>query len=120
VTLVVELRGLRIEGRHGVSESERARPQPFLYDVELELPDAAASSDRVENTVDYRHVVATIRELSDGRRFALLETMAATVASTLLERHPLVERARVRVRKPEVDPGAPVAWTAATAERSRR
>jgi dihydroneopterin aldolase len=117
VSVTVELFGLEIEGAHGVEPEERARPQPFLYDVWLEVPDSA-QSDRLEDTVDYREVVRCIRELSDARQFQLLEAMASEVAGALLERFAL-ESARVRVRKPAVKLEAPVEWTAATAERRR-
>jgi dihydroneopterin aldolase len=117
MSVLVELYGLEIPGAHGVEEEERHRPQPFLYDVRLEVPDAA-TSDRLEDTVDYREVVSCLRELFDGRQFHLLEAMAATAAETLLDRFGL-ESARVRVRKPAVRLEAPVDWTAATVERRR-
>ena len=115
--IAVELHGLEIEGRHGVEEEERARPQRFVYDLWLEVPDDALS-DRIEDTVDYREVVAAVRAVSDGRQFALLEALAAAVADELLARFAL-EAARVRVRKPDVKLEAPVEWTAATVERRR-
>lgn len=117
MSVTVELYGLEIEGRHGVEEEERARPQRFVYDLWLDVPDQALA-DRIEDTVDYREVVAAVRELSDGRQFALLEAMAAAVADELLSRFGL-EAARVRVRKPDVKLEAPVEWTAATVERRR-
>ena len=117
MTVLVELAGLEVPGRHGVEPEEQEREQPFLYDLELELPEPRA--DRVEETVDYREVVALVREVSASRQFQLLESLAAAVAEALLARFPL-ERARVRVRKPEVRLEAPVDWAAATAERSRR
>ena len=56
-------------------------------------------SDRIEDTVDYREVAETCAEVSDGKRFDLLEALAAAVADL---RRPLhVERVRVRVRKPK-------------------
>ena len=116
--IAVELHGLEIEGRHGVEEEERARPQRFVYDLWLEVPDEALS-DRIEDTVDYREVVAAVRAVSDRRQFALLEAMAAAVADELLARFAL-EGARVRVRKPEVELDVPVEFAAATVERSRR
>ena len=116
MTVLVELKGLEIPGRHGATPEEHERDQRFLYDLELELPEPRA--DRLEETVDYREVVGVVREVSATER-QLLETLAAAVAEALLERFPL-ERARVRVRKPEVRLDAPVEWTAATAERSRR
>ena len=118
MTVVVELRGLELRGRHGVLEHEREAPQPFLYDIELELPEPPA--DELGGTVDYREVVSLVRELSDGRQFQLLESLAAAVADALLERFARVERVEVRVRKPEVDPGAPVEFAAASVRRERR
>jgi 7,8-dihydroneopterin aldolase/epimerase/oxygenase len=116
VTVVVEVAGLEIPGRHGVEEEERAREQPFVYDVELEV--AEPSADRIEETVDYREVADVVREVSESRQFRLLESIAAAVADALLERFP-AERARVRVRKPQVRLARPVEHTAASVERFR-
>jgi dihydroneopterin aldolase len=117
MSVTVELYGLEIAGAHGVDDEERRTPQPFLYDLWLDVPDAA-TSDRLEETVDYRDVVGCLREVSGGRQFQLLEAMAAAAAEALLERFRL-ERARVRVRKPAVQLEAPIEWTAATVERRR-
>jgi dihydroneopterin aldolase len=116
MNVLVELSGLEIPGRHGATPEEHERDQPFLYDLELEFPEPRA--DRIEETVDYREVVELVREVSSTER-QLLETLAAAVADALIQRFAL-ERARVRVRKPEVRLEAPVEWAAATAERSRR
>ena len=115
--IVVELEGLEIFGHHGATEQEQDRGQTFLYDVRLEVSDAALS-DRLEDAVDYEDVAATVRDVSDARRFHLLEALAAAVADAVNDRFD-VERVRVRVRKLEVEPaGLKVAWSAATVERS--
>ena len=114
----VEVIGLELHGFHGVDEDERRDGQRFLFDLWLEVPDAAGASDRIEDAVDYREVVACVREVSEGRTFRLLEALSAAVADAVLARFP-VERVRVRVRKPEVRLDAPVEHTAATAERAR-
>jgi 7,8-dihydroneopterin aldolase/epimerase/oxygenase len=112
----VELVGLRIFGRHGVTDEERQRGQDFLYDIRMTVPDSAIS-DRLEDTVDYREVADAVRELSTARQFALLEALAAAVADLIVERFE-VERVSVRVRKPDVRPaGLEVDWSAATVER---
>jgi dihydroneopterin aldolase len=114
--IVVEVEALEIFGRHGVTEEERIAGQTFLYDLRLEISEAALS-DRLEDTVDYVAVAKVVKEISDARRFQLLETLAAAVAEAIAERF-AVESVRVRVRKREVEPaGLPVAWTAATVER---
>jgi dihydroneopterin aldolase len=118
VTITVELHGLELFGRHGVLERERREGQTFLYDIWLDVSDAALS-DRIEDTVDYRAVAMCVREVSDGRTFHLLEAVAAAVADGLIERFPL-ERVRVRVRKPGLEvEGLRAAYSAATVERVR-
>ena len=114
----VEVIGLELHGFHGVDEDERRDGQRFLFDLWLEVPETAAGSDRIEDAVDYREVVACVREVSEGRHFQLLEALSAAVADAVLARFP-VERVKVRVRKPGVQLGAPVEHAAATAERAR-
>jgi dihydroneopterin aldolase len=112
---VVEIQGLELQGRHGALEEEREAGQRFLFDVRLEVGDEAGHSDRLEDAVDYRDVATTIREVSSGRRFTLLEALARAVAEELIRRFPL-QAVSVRVRKPDVRLEAPVEWTAVTVE----
>lgn len=86
--------------------------------MELDLADGETVSrtDAIADTVDYREVVACVREVSEGRDFVTLEALAATLAQTLLARFP-VHRARVRVRKPEVELAAPLEHAAVVVER---
>lgn len=115
MTILVELSGLEVFGRHGVLPEERVG-QNFLYDIELEATEGALS-DRIEDAVDYREVAELVRVVSDERRFDLLEALAAAVADLLLARFD-VERVRVRVRK-QKPYGVPAEWAAATVERRR-
>jgi dihydroneopterin aldolase len=117
--VVIEIHGLELRGFHGALAEERRDGQPFLFDVRLHAHDAGVRSDQLGDTVDYTEVVSCIREVSDSRRFNLIEALAAAVADTLVERFP-VGRVSVRVRKPLVKLDAAVEWTAATIERSRR
>ena len=111
----IELYGLRLHGYHGVNEEERRVGQTFLFDLWLDLATPPAEDD-VAHTVDYRSVAAAVREVSDGAKFHLLETLAAAVADELLARFPLAH-ARVRVRKPEVRLDPPVEFSAVTVTR---
>ena len=115
--LTLELLGLELHGFHGVLEEERRTGQRFLVDVWLEPSDAAAAeTDRIEDAVDYREVVAVVREVSDRRAYHLLEALAAALADALVARL-RVRYARVRVRKPDVVLGLPVEHAAVIAER---
>jgi dihydroneopterin aldolase len=115
--ITVELHELRLHGHHGVTEDEQRDGQTFLFDVDYDVDDEPLS-DRIERTVDYRQVAALVRELSQTRRFDLIEALAAAIADAVLVRFP-VHRVRVRVRKLEVQLDPPVAWTGATVERRR-
>ena len=112
----IEIHGLELHGYHGVLAEERAEGQRFIFDVDLEVADErAAQTDRIEDAVDYREVVAIIREVSGGTAFHLLEALADAVARALRDRL-AVSRVRVRVRKPDVELGAPVEHSAVVVE----
>ena len=115
----IEIEGLELMGFHGATPREQEQGQRFLFDVWLVAHDAGVRSDHLDDTIDYTKVVACIQEISDARRFNLIEALAAAVADALVERFD-VSSVRVRVRKPEVRLDAPAAYTAATIERSRR
>ncbi len=110
----IELHGLEVQGFHGVLDEEQQEGQRFLFDLRLEVAQPAA--DRIKDTVDYRDVAACVREVSDGRRFHLLESLAAAVADELIARFPL-RGTRVTVRKPDVRLDPPVEYSAVTVER---
>jgi dihydroneopterin aldolase len=101
--ITVELRDLRIFGRHGVHEHEKRDGQDFFFDVDLAVGDRGIS-DRLEDAVDYSAVARAVQEISDARSYNLLEALATAIADELLQRFD-AERVLVRVRKPEVRPG---------------
>lgn len=114
----VELQGLQVYGYHGVLESERRDGQPFLFDVEFEVGEAALS-DRIADTVDYRAVAELVKRVSDERPMQLLESLAVRVADALAAAFD-VEAVRVRVRKPNVQiEGFALDWSAVTVDRRR-
>lgn len=81
----IEVRGLRVLGVHGVLPEEQGRSQPFSLDIDVELDTtAAAASDDVADTVDYGAAVEVARRVVETHSYALLETLAAKVAETLL------------------------------------
>ncbi len=116
MSVTIELRGLRLHGRHGVYPHEKEQGQDFVFDVQLDVGERGLS-DRLEDAVDYREVVACVREVSDGRRFHLLEALAAAAAEAVVTRFDRVASARVRVRKPDVELEVPVSWSSASATR---
>jgi 7,8-dihydroneopterin aldolase/epimerase/oxygenase len=111
--VIVELAGLEVFGHHGAYPEEQRDGQPFWFDVMLEVGDRGADDD-LTKAIDYTQVAATIREISDGRRFDLLEALATHVADELMRLY-APRNLRLRVRKKPA--GLPVEHTAVMVER---
>ena len=96
---LIELRGLRVLGRHGVSDQERSAAQPLELDIDV-LTDMtlAASTDDLSHTVDYQALAVGACRVVAERSFRLLEALAAAVADEVLA-HEGVEEVMVSVRK---------------------
>lgn len=95
----IELRGLRVLGKHGVSDDERSVAQPFELDLDVALDmTRAASSDDVADTVDYQALAEEACNVVAERSFRLLEALAEAVAGVVLE-HQGVKQVTVSVRK---------------------
>jgi dihydroneopterin aldolase len=119
--VTIELYGIVLHGFHGVLAEERRDGQRFLVDVELDLEDErAAGSDRIEDAVDYRAIVALVGQISAGRAYHLLETLAAAIADGLIATDLPLSAVRVRVRKPDVVLDPPVEFAAVSVERRRQ
>ena len=117
--MTIELMGLAVFGHHGYLEEERRLGQRFLVDVWVDVRGAATESDRIEDTLDYRRIAALVRDVFAGEERLLLEGLAGAVVDGILERFAAVERARVRVRKPDVVLDPPVEHAAVIVERAR-
>ena len=117
--MTIELQGLVLFGHHGYLEEERRLGQRFLVDLWADLDDNAGSSDDIDETVDYRHLAALVREVFAGPERLLLEALATATADGVIERFPRVTTVRVRVRKPDVVLDPPVDHAAVIVERAR-
>lgn len=96
----IVLRGLRLLGTHGVLEEEQHRAQPFEFDLELRADLAAAGiDDDLSLSLDYAAVLRLVEGTVSGERFALLEALAETVATRLLDRFTRLESVVVSVHK---------------------
>jgi len=119
VTDRIVLADLRFEGHHGVTDEEQATAQPIEVDVELARDlRAAGVSDDLALTVDYAAVYDACRAIVETRRFRLLEAIAEEIARTVLVGFP-VDEVTVRVRKPRVRLGGPLAYAGVEVRRAR-
>jgi len=82
----VFLRGLAVETTIGFFEWERHVKQTVVIDIEIPVDCArAASSDTVQDTVDYKSIAKRIIGFVSEAQFHLVETLAHKLATTLLD-----------------------------------
>src|SRR5262249_8941291 len=88
---------LEIQGRVGVADSERAKPQRLTLNVTF-WPNRAEPRDNIADTVNYADVAASLKQFVAKRDYRLIETLAEETAGHLLARFPL-RKVAVEVRK---------------------
>lgn len=89
----------------GIFEVEKRYEQRILVSVDLDVrDDYDGISDRLDDVVDYGHVIDDVRRIVAERHFHLIETLAERIAEACLgDRR--VTWVRVAVEKPDVVPG---------------
>jgi 7,8-dihydroneopterin aldolase/epimerase/oxygenase len=99
--VTVEVKGLSLYTRHGVTEAERDLGQRLVIDVEIELPEAGATvTDRVEDTADYADVCEQVALAAQERSYKTLERLCSAIADRLADRYD-AHSVRIRAAKPE-------------------
>ncbi|MBZ8182473.1 dihydroneopterin aldolase [Oscillatoria salina] len=97
---VIRLTTIRSYGYTGYLEEERILGQWFEVDLTLWLDLAkAGKSDAIEDTLDYRAAIATVKHIIKTAKFALVEKLASAIAEAILELEP-VEQVKVELSKP--------------------
>lgn len=115
----IELRGLRVWGRHGVLPEEAERGQVFVVDCTLELDlSAAAESDDLADTVDYGALAAELSAVVRETRYDLIEALAGHLVRAALG-DARVDAATVRVAKPHAPVADDLVEVAVTVRRPR-
>ena len=90
----------------GILSHERATPQRLVLDIALETDfGACATSDHVNDTVNYAQIADELCELAVSRQFQLVETLVSEACQQILVGYPTVARVTVTARKPDIMPG---------------
>ena len=96
---IIYLHDLKIECVIGIWEWERRIKQTVILDLDMAADiRRAASTDHIDDTLNYKAVAKRVIEFVGHSQFQLVETMAEKVAEILLTEFKL-KWARVRVNK---------------------
>jgi len=116
---LIEVRGLKVRGRIGVTPDEREHEQALTISLAARLDTRAASAtDDLRATLDYEEVVRAVSKICSSEEYSLIETLADRVARYVLE-HPYIEEVWVRVAKPQAPLAEEVDEVAVEVSRSR-
>jgi FolB domain-containing protein len=84
----------------GVREEERRDKQDVLINLSLSVDlRKPGTSDRLEDSVDYRALTKQILSMAEGSQFHLVEALAQAVADICLG-YPSIQEVTVKVEKP--------------------
>tara|TARA_B100001094_G_C17831459_1_gene623413 strand:+ start:342 stop:698 length:357 start_codon:yes stop_codon:yes gene_type:complete len=91
---------MKIETTVGIWEWEKRIKQQVIIDIEMSADiKKAASSDQIEDTLNYKAVAKSVRKLVEESSFQLVETMAEKISELVIGEHN-VSWVRVKVNKP--------------------
>jgi FolB domain-containing protein len=96
----IHITDLRLRAIIGLNDWERKKPQEIIVNAAISFdPRAAAASDSVDDTLDYRAIKKEIMALVERSSYNLLESLASATLSIILRR-PRALEATVRIDKP--------------------
>ncbi len=97
---VILLTGIRSYGYTGYLAEEQFLGQWFEADLRISLDLVPAGhSDRIEDTLDYRCIIAEVKEIISTQKFALVEKLAETLVQAVLKHHQ-VQAVELKLHKP--------------------
>lgn len=118
----IELTGVRCYAHHGVLPHEKEHGQEFVVDVKAWLDCApAAHADDLSLTLNYAELAQLAYDITvAGPQRDLIETVAAEIAETAMERYDALHAVEVTIHKPAAPIPLSFQDVAVVARRSRK
>ena len=99
---LIEIKGIKSFGYHGVLENENVTGQDFYVDVTLLVDLTRASvTDDVSDTINYAEITDLVVKEITGDRVSLIEKLAGKIADRIKAGHPEISHIAVTVHKPK-------------------
>jgi 7,8-dihydroneopterin aldolase/epimerase/oxygenase len=99
-TDLIFIRELKVETCLGIYHWEQRIKQTLIFDLEFSTDiQKAATSDQIDDTLDYAKIADFITHFAENRKFQLLERLAHESADLLLQ-HFSITDLRLKVSKP--------------------
>jgi dihydroneopterin aldolase len=106
--VTIEISGLSLYTRVGVTEAEREVGQRLLLDLRIDVGEVDATvTDRIEDTVDYGQVCQTANLVAQQRSYKTLERLCTSIADRVIDQFG-AHAVWVKAAKPEPPMALPV------------
>ena len=97
---VILLQGIQVPAALGVTAAERSQRRPVLLDLEVRSDlGRAGRSDRIRDTLHYRHIFQVVEDVAANQEHKLVEALGERIARAVLAKFD-AEAVTVTVRKP--------------------
>ena len=97
---VILLQGIQVPVALGVTAAERSQRRPVLLDLEIHSDlRRAGRSDRIRDTLHYRHVFQVVEDVASNQEHKLVEALAERIVRAVLAKFD-AQAVTVTVRKP--------------------
>ena len=100
----ITLKNAHYSANLGITKKEKQFVQPVIMDIKLLISSSsisnAAKSDDIKNTINYSEINKAIQRLLDEKEFKLIETLAETITSLILDNFP-ADSVQLVVKKPQ-------------------
>jgi len=94
------IKNAKYSAKIGVTKEERSRKQDLFIDINIFFSiEKAASTDKIEDTVNYSKVYQSIKFLVEQKEHKLVETLSELIAKKILEKFG-VKKVEVCIKKP--------------------
>ncbi|MBU3183783.1 2-amino-4-hydroxy-6-hydroxymethyldihydropteridine diphosphokinase [Clostridium estertheticum] len=112
------IKDLEVYAHHGVFQEEKVLGQRFLISIELFLSlREAGISDDITKTVHYGELCHKVEEEFKKENYDLIEKATEKVAEFILLNYDLVQRVKVKIKKPWAPIGRPLLYAAVEIDR---
>ena len=95
------IEGLKFYATIGINNWEKNTKQPIIIDISLFIEKIKNNNrDKIDETVDYKSISYSVKELVEDNKFELIETMGKEIALLCLKNEKVFE-VKVKINKPE-------------------
>lgn len=114
----IYIKDLQVYGFHGVNQQEKDMGQRFMISVELFLDlKEAGDTDDLNKTVNYGELCLVIEEQFKEKKYDLIEKAAEKLAQFILLKYDIVQRIKLKIKKPWAPIGKPLEYAAVEIDR---